>query len=84
MDCCFALTGAHQRGEAVGLMNGENLRLKKPLLPRLHTFEQKKATKIHTLRPLTCELCFRNSSTTLPRRSAAIDTLTNSFNETSV
>ena len=27
---------------------------------------------------------FSNSSTTLPRRSAAIDTLTNSFNETSV
>ena len=33
-DSCFALIGAHQRGETVGLMNGENPCLKKPLLPR--------------------------------------------------
>ena len=33
VDSCFALIGAHQRGEAVGLMNGENPRLKNTLLP---------------------------------------------------
>ena len=31
-DSCLALIGAHQRGKAVGLMNGENQRLKNPLL----------------------------------------------------
>ena len=33
-DSCFALIGAHQRGKAVGLKNGENPRLKNLLLPR--------------------------------------------------
>ena len=33
-DTCFALIGAHQRGKVVGLMNGENPRLKNLSLPR--------------------------------------------------
>ena len=33
-DSCFALIGAHQRGKAVRLKNGENSRLKNVLLPR--------------------------------------------------
>ena len=44
------------------------------LAPGTH-IRTEKATKIHTLRPLTYELCFQNSSTTLPRRSPAIYTL---------
>ena len=34
MDSCFALSGAHQHGIAVGSMNGENLCLKDTFLPR--------------------------------------------------
>ena len=33
-DNCFALIGAHWHDKAVALMNGENQRLKNPLLPR--------------------------------------------------
>ena len=46
-DSCFAPIAAHQRGKAVGLMNGENPRLKKPLTAEV-TAKQSIKRQLHT------------------------------------